>query len=1378
MTESLIESATDDRAAGAETYVYFFGDGRADGNTSMKDVLGGKGAGLAEMTNAGVPVPPGFTISTAVCRHYYAHGRTLPPAFETQQAAALKRLEALMGRALGAEGDPLLVSVRSGAKFSMPGMMDTILNLGLNDRSVRGLASRTGNPRFAWDCYRRFIQMFASVVLDFEKREFETLIEKMKHRRRVKLDTDLTAGDVEALAVQFQELVRKRSGREFPQDPLRQLGLARDAVFRSWNNDRAIYYRRQNGIPDDIGTAVNVQAMVFGNMGETSGTGVGFTRNPSTGENAFYGEYLTNAQGEDVVAGVRTPQPIEKLAGEMPEVYAQLREITARLERHYRDVQDFEFTIQEGKLFLLQTRNGKRTAQAAVRIAVDMVKERLITEEEAVLRVEPMSLDQLLHPRLDPRAKVTVIATGLAASPGAAVGRAVFDADTAAARGDQEKLVLVRKETTPDDIHGMDAAQGILTATGGMTCVAGETRVLTDQGFLEAKELFGHLESGGKARILSFDTGRMETVWRTIIAAGCKSDEVITVAVSQTGRAAHNSVRVTGDHKMIVLKDRLLQKKPLRECLADSDFGLVVDHVRAMEPVECPASLAYLAGALFSDGHISVRGTKGRVVFIQKPTPEKVRFMAAVETSFEENFGGPPPLCRSRTTVAGLRGRTIRGEVEDRIWSRRAPAERLLAIRNDFARWVLGLDPDGLLEFLGGYADGDGCLSTHGGTERVQIVVAGSNRNLLEALVLACLRLGTLPQVTVNRDAFLLQVVERAPEIFGRCRRIHPEGHQRFYDSKCLSIRGLFQEVPHQVNYMGRIRQAHRRNILFGASKLRRDVLPLCNSSMSEELRSVLDSPLRSYRLNAAHGAEPAMVYNFEVEADAELDKNFIVFTSHYTPLLVSNSHAAVVARGMGTPCICGASALHIDEKARKFSVDGHTVKEGDWITLDGSTGRVMLGAVPTIDAEVSGEFGEFMAIADRFRRLQVRSNSDIPRDAIKAREFGAEGIGLCRTEHMFFAEDRLPQVVRMIMAAPEVKALKERIAAREHELEGESGASAKRARAEIAALRKQLARPLADYRGALARLLPFQRADFRGLFKAMDGFPVTIRTLDPPLHEFLPKREDLMVDLAQLSRANAARKKAMAKKYRMTVGQLARGLPVLLRRVEELHEFNPMLGHRGCRLGITYPEITEMQARAIFEAACECAAKGIRVIPEIMIPLVGTLEELKDQGALVRRVAEETMAKKGVRVDYLVGTMIEVPRAAVTAERIAEEAEFFSFGTNDLTQMTFGFSRDDAGKFLPEYVARRILASDPFVSVDVEGVGALMELAVERGRKTRARLKVGICGEHGGDPASVEFCHRANLDYVSCSPFRVPIARLAAAQAAVRGKAAESDRR
>ncbi len=959
VTETTTMPAAEKSQTAATPWIYFFGDGGAEGGANLRDLLGGKGAGLAEMTNAGVPVPPGFTITTEVCRWYYRHDRQLPPDFRGQQTAALERLERVMGRKLGEAKHPLLVSVRSGAKFSMPGMMDTILNLGLNDASVAGLARATGNERFAWDCYRRFIQMFAAVVLDFEKREFEHAIEKLKQRRRVRLDTELDTADLKSLVARFKQLVRQRSGADFPQDPIEQLARARDAVFRSWNNDRAVYYRRQNRIPDDLGTAVNVQAMVFGNLGETSGTGVGFTRNPSTGENHFYGEYLTNAQGEDVVAGVRTPQPIETLAAAMPDVYRQLHDITKRLERHYRDIQDFEFTIQEGRLFLLQTRTGKRTAQAAVRIAVEMVKEGLISADEAVLRVEPASLDQLLHPRFDPKARTTVVAAGLAASPGAAVGRAVFDADTAAERGPREPVILVRKETTPDDIHGMDAARGILTSTGGLT------------------------------------------------------------------------------------------------------------------------------------------------------------------------------------------------------------------------------------------------------------------------------------------------------------------------------------------------------------------------------------------------------------------------------------SHAAVVARGMGKPCVCGAAEVQVQEHARACTIGGQSVREGDWIAIDGSTGKVMLGQVPTIEAKVSGEFGEFMALADRVRRLKVRTNADTPKDARKAIEFGAEGIGLCRSEHMFFGEERVPVVVRMILLAPEIKAGRARLATLERSLAEETQPAAqRRVRAEFVAAKRALAKPAAEYRAVIAKLERMQRADYRGIFKAMDGYPVTIRTLDPPLHEFLPKREQLMLDLVRLPRATAVQKKAMARQYRMPVARLRTGLPVLLQRVEELHEFNPMLGHRGCRLGITYPEITDMQVRAIFEAACDAAGQGARVLPEIMIPLVGMVEELRDQAARVREVAEAVLAKRGQRVEYLVGTMIEVPRAAITADRIAVEAEFFSFGTNDLTQMTLGFSRDDAGRFLPEYVERKILPSDPFVSIDAPGVGVLMQWAVERGRGARPGLKIGICGEHGGDPASVELCHELGLDYVSCSPYRVPIARLAAAQVAVRGKAAGSDQR
>jgi len=920
-----------------EKYVYFFGDEEAKLGKDIKDVLGGKGAGLFEMTKAGFRVPPGFTITTQVCRMYYERDGKLPPEYLEEQEDNLKKLETVMGKKLGDEKDPLLVSVRSGAKFSMPGMMDTILNLGLSDQSVESLSGKTGNERFAYDAYRRFIQMFGSVVLNVNKSLFEQELQAVKAQKGVEEDTRLDARDVREVCRRFKDLIRREKGIEFPQDPRRQLDMARDAVFGSWNNERAIFYRRQNFIPDELGTAVNVQAMVFGNMGNTSGTGVGFTRNPSTGERKFYGEYLMNAQGEDVVAGIRTPKPIDELAREMPDVYSELRGIVERLERHYRDMQDLEFTVQEGKLYILQTRTAKRTGPAAVKIAVEMAKEGLISKEEALLRVTPESLDQLLHRQIDKSASFHGIAKGLAASPGAASGAVVFSADDAVAWAKNgKKVILVRNETNPDDIHGMHAADGILTATGGMT------------------------------------------------------------------------------------------------------------------------------------------------------------------------------------------------------------------------------------------------------------------------------------------------------------------------------------------------------------------------------------------------------------------------------------SHAAVVARGMGKSCVAGSGAVKVNEKEKFFTVGKITVKEGDLITIDGSTGDVILGEVGTVEAKVSEEFAEFMGWADGVRRLKVRANADIPRDAAQARVFGAQGIGLCRTEHMFFAEERLPVVQRMIMYAAEAKSAEREVRNLEAQLEKASWKEKEHIDKDLSAARKRMEEPMSIYKGALGELLPFQKADFLGLFREMEGLPVTIRTLDPPLHEFLPKREELTAELALLQE-----RKALPEQIEKT--------STLLRRVNDLYEFNPMLGHRGCRLGITFPEMTEMQIRAIFEAACELAREGKTIVPEVMIPLVGHVNEFKEQKGIVDRVAKETMEKCGVKIEYLVGTMIELPRAAVTSDEIAKEAQFFSFGTNDLTQMTFGFSRDDAGKFLPQYIEEGILEKDPFVTIDQDGVGQLMKLSIEKGRKARPDLKIGICGEHGGEPASVEFCHKLGLDYVSCSPFRVPIARLAAAQAQLR---------
>jgi pyruvate,orthophosphate dikinase len=896
----------------ARKYVYFFGAGKADGNRNMKDLLGGKGSGLAEMTNAGLPVPPGFTISTEVCNIYYKEKAKIPASINREIVEHVKKLEKTAGTTLGSTENPLLVSVRSGAKFSMPGMMDTILNLGLNDDAVEGLKRRTNNGRFAFDSYRRFIQMFGNVVLEIPKDAFEHEFEAVKKARAARLDTDLDEAALREVVDRYKKVVKAKAGRDFPQDPHQQLEMARDAVFRSWMNARAIEYRRIYDIPDHIGTAVNVQMMVFGNTGERSATGVGFTRNPATGAKEFYGEFLINAQGEDVVAGIRTPQPIRELEQVMPKAYKQLREITTRLEKHYKDVQDFEFTIQDETLFMLQTRSGKRTGYAAVVIATDLVSEKLITPKEAVLLVDPESLNQLLAPGFDPAEwkKIPTATTGLPASPGAASGQVVFTADRAVEWTQQgKKVVLVRRETVPDDIHGMFVAQGILTATGGMT------------------------------------------------------------------------------------------------------------------------------------------------------------------------------------------------------------------------------------------------------------------------------------------------------------------------------------------------------------------------------------------------------------------------------------SHAAVVGRQMGKPSVVGAGGLEIDEAGRKFQVAGKTIKEGDYISFDGLSGEVKIAQVAskpseilqvvagTLSAKKSDIYRRFDALlswADKFRRLGIRANADLPDQAELAYAFGARGIGLCRTEHMFFGEGRIPIVQRMILADNE-----------------------------------------SDRRKALNELLPLQRDDFYGVFKGMHGEAVTIRTIDPPLHEFLPKREDLMVDVARLEAAGKSGKDLDEKRR-------------LLHRVEQLHEFNPMLGHRGVRLGITYPEITEMQSRAILEAACRLQKEGRKVIPEIMIPLVGLVKELRLQKAIVDRVASDVFKEQGVKVKYLVGTMIEIPRGCITADEIAAEAEFFSFGTNDLTQLTYGFSRDDAGKFLKVYQDQKILERDPFASIDTVGVGAMVAMGVERGRKTRRDLKLGICGEHGGDAASIHFFHKVGLDYVSASPYRIPVARLAAAQAAL----------
>jgi pyruvate,orthophosphate dikinase len=875
-------------------YVYSFGGKTADGDGSMKELLGGKGANLAEMCKIGIPVPPGFTITTEVCEAYYQTGKNIPEGAIPQIDEALKKVESTFGKKFGDPADPLLVSVRSGAALSMPGMMNTILNLGLTDASAEGLAKKTGNPRFAFDSYRRLIDMFGSTAMGVEHEEFEHEIHKLKEQKGVKLDTDLTTDDLKELVKRYKAVYKKHVGDDFPQDPRKQLYLAINAVFNSWMGNKAVQYRRIERITALKGTAVNVQAMVFGNMGQTSGTGVAFTRDPNTGENVFYGDYLINAQGEDVVAGIRTPEHIDQLAKEMPKVYQQLVEIRQTLEKHYKEMQDVEFTVQEGVLYMLQTRTGKRTGTAAVRIAVEMVKERLIDETTAVKRVNPDSLNHLLLPQLDPKAKAKPVAQGIAASPGAASGKVLLSADAVVAHAEKhpnDPILLVRKETSPEDVAGMHLAKGILTSTGGKA------------------------------------------------------------------------------------------------------------------------------------------------------------------------------------------------------------------------------------------------------------------------------------------------------------------------------------------------------------------------------------------------------------------------------------SHAAVVARGWGKPCIVGCEAVKIDEKNQTIMIAGQSVKAGDFVTINGTTGDVMIGQVPTVAPTMTGDFATLMGWADKSRKIKVRTNADAPKDAAQARAFGAEGIGLCRTEHMFFGEDRITPMREMILADTEP------------------------ARAT-----------------ALAKLLPFQKADFVGIFEVMDGLPVTIRLLDPPLHEFLPHDAKGQEEVGKSIGVSPAKVKE---------------------RVEELHEFNPMMGFRGCRLPIVFPEIGDMQVRAIIEAAIEVKKKGKRVLPEIMIPLVGTVEELVLLKKRAIQVAEECFAKAGTKVEYQIGTMIELPRAALTADKIAEEAEFFSFGTNDLTQMTFGFSRDDIKGFMPTYLKEKILPVDPFQSIDVNGVGQLIQMGIEKGRAGRKakhgqHLKVGICGEHGGDPDSVVFCHKAGMDYVSCSPFRVPIARLAAAQAAL----------
>jgi phosphoenolpyruvate synthase/pyruvate phosphate dikinase len=1290
--------------------VYFFGDRKAQGNREMKNLLGGKGANLAEMTNLGLPVPPGFTITTEICTYYYKNQESYPEGFESEVESALKQIEKLVGAQFGDVGNPLLVSVRSGARVSMPGMMDTILNLGLNDETVQGLITQSKDERFAYDAYRRFVQMYADVVLGISPHHFEQALEQLKRKASVANDNEVPAADLKALVAEFKKIVLSETGKPFPTSPKEQLWGAIGAVFGSWMAARAVSYRRINKIPEDWGTAVNVQAMVFGNMGDDCATGVAFTRDPSTGERRFFGEYLQNAQGEDVVAGIRTPCPINKesmthenlptMEDKFPATYKELVKLYQILEKHYKDMQDIEFTVQRGKLYLLQTRGGKRTPSAAVRIAVDMVNEGLIDQRTAVSRVNPAQIEQLLHPRLDPRVVKKVIAKGLPASPGAASGEVVFSSEEAeVAKKAGKKVLLVRHETSPEDIGGMDASEGILTALGGMTCVAGETRVLTDQGFFSAEEVFHEIEKGKNFRILSFDVRTLKPVWRDIIATGSRPASAISVSVSQTGRVEENILRLTADHKMYTLDRRHLVKKPLEQLLESDDFVTVVGQVPSLGETPTNPALAYVAGAILSDGYINLQATKGSVTFIQKPTPEKADFITAVEKSFHEAFGVPFTYLRERTTVGELKG-----------CYRRDPAERLAKIRDDLTGWILTLDKTALLSFLAGYVDGDGTYAEESSAVRLQISVSGKRNKMIEGLVLACLRVGIVPQITSNRENINLQIAEGVESILAFTHRVRPEIPGRYYESRCLALKGICDDIVDHVNFMGRIREGLKRNLMFGVEKLRRDILPLCPGESQREMQALLDSPLRSFRVKQTGDSQECTVYNFEVDATDELDKNFIVFSSRLTPVLVSNSHAAVVARGMGKPCVAGCGSISIEYKNQLFRVGDVVVKRGDLLTIDGASGEVILGHVPTINSQVDQYFTELMKWVDGFRVLQIRANAETPHDVKVARGFGAEGVGLCRTEHMFFEESRITAVREMILS--------------DSRTQRES---------------------------ALAKIYPVQKEDFIAIFREMKGLPVTIRLLDPPLHEFLPKTDTEMDLLART---------------------LHTSKETIQAKVKSLHEFNPMLGHRGCRLGISFPEIYEMQVRAIMDAACFLVMQeDFRIDPEIMVPFIGGVEEFRFLKTAIKQACDQVLKAHNITLNYKIGTMIEIPRAALVAGRVAEEAEFFSFGTNDLTQMTLGLSRDDSGSFLPKYVEKGLFRQDPFVTLDQEGVGELVKIACARGRSARPDLKIGICGEHGGDTATIEFCHGLGFNYVSCSPFRVPVARLAAAQAALKAE-------
>lgn len=1303
----------------SKKYVYSFDEVKDANTEEMAFILGNKGSQLAEMTAIGLPVPPGFTITTEACKEFYSFGKKWPKGLDSEVKIQLARLEKRIGKKLGDSKNPLFVSVRSGSYVSMPGMMDTILNLGMNDKSVLAFAAKTGNKRAAWDSYRRFINMFGDVVMGVEHSRFEKVLSKKKETRGVKFDTELSAQDLEEVTGEYKKVVREEKGIDFPQDPSEQLRMAIDAVFNSWNCPRAIAYRRINKLRDDAGTGVNVQAMVFGNMGNDSGTGVAFTRNPANGNKEHYGEFLINAQGEDVVSGIRTPEPIDALKKYMPIVYADLLKVYERLEKHYKEMQDFEFTIEGKKLYLLQTRKGKRTVHAAVKIAVDMENEGFITKEEAVLRVEPNQLNQLLHKQLDPIAKKerARIARGLAASPGAAVGKVVLTAEKAKRLVEEnplERVVLVRTETSPEDIEGMHASQGFLTARGGITCIAGNTLLMTNKGFITAEELFKEIEQGSNPKMLSFDSKAMKTKWKSIIAAGKKEADAIEINVSQSGRTKNNSLIMTGDHKMMVIENRKLIKKPLENVLADNNLVSIVDRVPYCGTAVSDPNFAYLAGAILTDGCIQLSNRRGRVIFTQKGTNEKFDFIRKVNLCFFERYG----LAMRETikrSLGTINGRMVSGEAFDYYCSRKLPAAELLAIKEDVAQFVMSLDEQSTLSFLAGAIDGDGTFCN----SRIQIYVG--NKELLQGIVAACLKLGVVPQVTENRGIKNVQIVEKINEILMFTERVKTKGKiEKKYDSKLFSVKQLFEDVKNKVDFTGKIKPAIRDNKMLSDRKIREYVFyPALGETIKKEAEKIINSEIRMYRCRKTGDYGKTTVYNFEVDSENELDKNFVAFTSKYSPILVSNSHAAVVARGMGKPCVAGCEDIVVHEKEGWFEVPskGIRIKEGEKISIDGGTGEIYEGEMPLSDPQLKGEFGKLMSWADSFRKLGVRTNADTPHDAEVARSFGAEGIGLCRTEHMFFEGERIKAMREMILSTTE---------------DGR--------------------------RCALAKLLPFQKKDFIGLFKAMNGLDVTIRLLDPPLHEFLPKEEKDIQALADEMGLHVEKIREIS---------------------ESLHEFNPMLGFRGCRLAIVYPEIAEMQVQAIIEAAIESKRAGVKAKPEIMVPVLGHATEMIVMKEIIDRIAKETMAKAGEKnMDYKVGVMMELPRACITADEIAKHAEFFSFGTNDLTQTTFGYSRDDAGKFIKHYLDRKILTEDPFETIDQDGVGELIKMSIEKGRKTKPNLKIGLCGEQGGEGKSVEFCHTAGLNYVSCSPFRIPIARLAAAHAALKEKKVKTESR